>query len=76
MLNLDAMRRFFSDVDHRNLDLSSIKRHVGASQAFYYDAVDESAPDTETRAAYLVELPAFSPRREVQSPFWGSSLSV
>lgn len=52
----DSMRRFFSDVHHRNLDFATIKQQVGASKAFYYDSVDDSLPDAVDRQQYLDEI--------------------
>lgn len=54
----DTMRRFFPDVHHYNLDLRAIKQYARASKAFYYDAVDESAPDADERKSYLDEIRA------------------
>jgi uncharacterized LabA/DUF88 family protein len=41
----DSMRRFFTDVDARNLSLAKIRETVGASKGFYYDCVDEKLRD-------------------------------
>jgi uncharacterized LabA/DUF88 family protein len=52
----DSMRTFFQDVHHSDLDLSAVKKGVGASKAFYYDAIDERAADADTRKQYLDEI--------------------
>ncbi len=49
----DTMRQFFPDVDHCNIDFLALKTAVGASKAFYYDAVDDDAPDATARREHL-----------------------
>ncbi len=49
----DCMRQFFVDVDHTTIDFAAIKHAVGASKAFFYDSVDDDAPDAAARRARL-----------------------
>lgn len=52
----DTMRRFFSDVDHRDIDFAMLKRSVGASKAFFYDSIDDDAADADARETYLDQI--------------------
>jgi uncharacterized LabA/DUF88 family protein len=54
----DSMRQFFDNVDPRNLEFSAIKNSAGASKAFYYDCVDDNAPDAEDRRKHLEAISA------------------
>ena len=49
----DTMRKFFPEVQHSDLNLVALKEHVGASKAFYYDAIDETKSDVQQRKDYL-----------------------
>jgi hypothetical protein len=49
----DSLRPLFPDISHQHLDLTLLKAALQASKVFYYDAVDDDAPDAESRRDYL-----------------------
>lgn len=52
----DTMRQFFPDADHRNIDFIALKNAVGAAKAFFYDSVDDDAPDAAARREHLEQI--------------------
>lgn len=54
----DTMRHLFpeADVSQRNINFPAIKQVAQASKFFYYDSVDEDAPDAAERRAFLDKL--------------------
>jgi uncharacterized LabA/DUF88 family protein len=54
----DTMRQLFPQeaVSQRTIDFTAIKAAVTASKVFYYDTVDDDAPEAKDRRAFLEDL--------------------
>lgn len=53
-----AMGTFFRDVAYRNVDFRRVRDSLNASKVFYYDSIDEDAPDAADRLAHVEEISA------------------
>lgn len=53
-----TMGAFFANVAYRNIDFERVRESLNASKVFYYDSIDEDAPDAADRQAHIEEISA------------------